>query len=686
MSLSKIQTTICYCHLARSRPSPQDLKEALACAISSSCSSHHLRRLHGRAIASGLRHNLYLATLILTKYFHFGDARTARLVFDDCRRGGPTKALLWNSLIRGYLKHGLPESALDIYREMVRRAHCEPDVLTFHLVVTACTRLSDFALGSKVREEARVRGLASDLLVGTSLIDMYCKAGEIGTARVVFDEMACRDVVTWNAMISGYARVGLFYDAVNLFKIMRLGYEILPTEATLVSLISGCGCSDSLKDGQTLHAHSIKLGFERNLFVLNVLLEMYVNCDCLGRACQLFNRMEVKDAVSWSTMIGGFVQHKLPRDALRLFELYSQNTHFFPSRSILINVILACAELGVWEEGKLIEDKYLTSDDSGIASDSSIVTVLAYMHAKCGKLDVSLNLLNRFTEVKGDVIAWNAMMKACFEIGMVNKVLHLTLEMQRRDISPDHVTIITLLSAISCILSLKKAMETHAQIVKRGFELEIQIANSLVDAYAESGSIMYSSKVFSGIVEKDVVSWSIMIKAYAWNGKVNEVLDHFELMRRTKIRPNHYTFLSVLSACSHAGLVRKGWELFRCMKEEYNLRPGIEHLTCMVDMFCRAARLPEAYTLLENVMQQTDNHPVLWGTVLSACRFHGDVVIGEAAANNLFRLEPENAANYKMLAEIYMSTGRRDDANGVLKLLHEKGLNNMPGFSWFDSG
>ncbi|XP_064998139.1 pentatricopeptide repeat-containing protein At4g13650-like [Musa acuminata AAA Group] len=678
-------TTRFYC---RAQRSPQDLKEALAHAISRCCSAHHLRGLHGRAIAFGLRHNLYVASLLIARYFHFGDPATARLVFDDGRRGGPSKTLLWNSLIRGYLNDGRPRSALHVYREMVAArplAQCEPDRVTFHLVITACTHLSEFDLGSRVGGHARAKGLDSDLMVGTALLDMHGKAGEIGSARKVFDGMASRDVVAWNAMIAGYSRIGSLYEAVSLFNVMRLGQGVLPSEATLVSLISGCGRSGSPKDGEAIHADAIKLGFEASLFVLNSLIEMYTNCDCLGVACKLFDRMVFKDGVSWSTMIGGYVQHKRPYDALKLFEWMIMNTQTPPTRSILVNVILACADLGDWEEGKLIEEKYLTSKQSESAWDPSMVTTLAYMYAKCGKLDVSLNLLDR-VEVRGDTIAWNAVMKAYAELGIVDEVLYLTLVMQRRGINPDLVTIVTLLSAISHTTFLKKVMEAHAQIIKRGFEMERQIANCLVDAYAKSGSITDSSKVFEDIAEKDVVSWSTMIKAFAWEGKVAEVLNHFELMRETDTRPNHFTFLSLLSACSHAGLAEKGWKIFNCMKEEYGLEPGVEHLTCLVDMFCRAARLSDAYSLLKNVMQRTISHAALWNTLLSACRLHGDVVIGEAAARHLFQLEPENAANHKMLADIYISAGRRDDANGVLRLLNANGLDSIPGCSWYEAG
>ncbi|KAG6525023.1 pentatricopeptide repeat-containing protein At5g39350-like [Zingiber officinale] len=666
---------------------PQAVKEALAAAVTRCASCRRLRFLHGRIIASGFRRNLYLLSLLLSKYFHFGDASTARLVFDDARRGGPTKTLLWNSLIKGYLKRGRPCSALDIYHEMVASPppHCDPDKVTFHLVLTACSHLAEFELGCRIGARARLKGLDSDLLVATALVDMYCKAGVIDAARRVFDGMLMRDVIVWNAMISGYSKAGLFQEAVSLFRAMRLTHGIFPTEATIISLMPVCCYYYSSPDNvEGLHILAIKLGLESSLVLLNALLEMYVNCNNLITASSLFSRMENKDAISLSTMIGGYVRHKKPDEALTLFNWMVMNTHICPSRSILINVILACAELGDWKEGKLIQDNYLTSHDNRIVSDSSIVTVLAYMYAKCGMLNISLSLLDPCEEVRGDVVTWNAMMKACSQIGTISKVFYLMLEMQRRGISPDHVTFVNLLSDLCCTPVLKKITETHSQIIKRGFEIHRQTSNCLINAYAKGGSIADSSKIFDGIIQKDVVSWSTMIQAYAWDGKLDQVLDHFEQMRERGVMPNHFTFLSLLSACSHVGLVQKGWEFFNSMKEDYNLEPGIEHLTCMVDMLCRAARLPDAYSLVKNAMQRGKSCAVLWGALLSACRVHGNVATGEEAARHLYQLEPQNAATYKMLADVYIAAGRRGDVNGVLSLICSNDLKKIPGFSWYE--
>lgn len=562
---------------------------------------------------------------------------------------------------------------------------CDPDKQTFHLVITACARLLEFELGYRVAGLARAKGLEDGLLVGTAEVGLYSKAGDLETARKLFDKMAVRDVVSWNAMISGYSRAGFLFEAMSLFKGMRLARGIRPTEATFVSLISCCASSGSVNNGEAVRSLVIKMGFQDNQFVLNSLIEMLIQCDSLDVAAGLFKRMVSKDSISWSTMVGGYVQHEQPNEALKLFHSMVLNTDIQPTRSILINVLHACAELGDWKQGRWIEEKYLAGGSSEFETDSLVITALIYMYAKCGKMEIALNYLDRSVQVRGDVIAWNAAIKACSELGEVDRAFELTHGMQRRSISLDMATLLMLLSVISLISSLTKGTEIHAHVIKRGFEMERSMANSLIDMYGRCGSIGDSREVFNGIIGKDVVSWSSIIKAYALNGNVGEALNLYEKMREDKIKPNHFTFLAMLSACGHAGLVEKGWEIFRCMKE-YCLEPDVEHLTCMVDMFCRAAHLHEAYHLLQDWMPKICKSAVIWSTLLSSCRLYGDVAIGEAAAWHLFYLEPKNAANYLMLADIYISAGRREDANGVLRLLRAKGLECRPGCSWFEGG
>ncbi|NP_001167971.2 Pentatricopeptide repeat-containing protein At5g27110 [Zea mays] len=590
-------------------------------------------------------------------------------------------------MLRGYLSLGLPREAVALLRAMLASGSCAPDRHTYHLAATACARAPDLGLGRRFEAAAAACGLAaSDLLVATALIGMHAEAGDMGAARRVFDGMPCRDAVAWNAVIGGYARAGHLSEAVELFGMMRSAVGACPTEATLVSLVSGYAVFGSWKGHGMMHAAVIKSGFQRSLFVSNALLEMYTELGCLSEALLVFRQMEVKDSVTWSSMIGGLVRSNKPGYAVRLFHWMLSKSEVLVTRSILLNVILACSELGDWREGKWIEENFVMCNGSEFKRDPSVVTRLIYMYAKCGQLGSSETLLHESTEVRCDVVAWNALIKACGELGLVEKAIGFAIQMHRTGIYPDNVTFLEILHMISLIPSLKKGMEVHAHIVKRGFQNERAIANSLIYMYGRCGSLSLSVNAFTGIMDKDAISWASMMQVYAWSGLAPEVVKLFEMMKKTKVQPNHYTLIAVLTAYKNTGLVEEGMGLLKCMKEQYGLEPFIEHVSCVVDMLCRTGRLSDAYHLIQSSHSEHARNPKLWGTLLSGSRYWGDLVIGEAAARHLSSLDPGSNANYKMLADIYVSTGRRDRAEDVLRMSMSKELDLRPGCSWTEGG
>ncbi|KAF0896874.1 hypothetical protein E2562_029564 [Oryza meyeriana var. granulata] len=283
----------------------QALKEALAAAISGrdllprhAASAPDLRCPHALAVVSGLASNGYVASLLVSRYFRLGDAGAARKVFDAATSRPPSaaavsppqKTLLYNAMLRGYLSRGLPWMAVGVFWEM---GACPPDRHTYHLAVMACARASEFEVGRRVGAEAAAKGFQSDLLVATALIGMYAEAGDMSAARMVFDEMPRRDAVAWNAIISGYACGGHLNEAAELFMRMRSVDCVLPTEATLVSLISGYASFGSWEGRGMMHGIVIKSGFQLNLFVSNALLDLYVEFGCLGEAVTLFRQMAV---------------------------------------------------------------------------------------------------------------------------------------------------------------------------------------------------------------------------------------------------------------------------------------------------------------------------------------------------------------------------------------------------------
>ncbi|KAL6841638.1 hypothetical protein ACP4OV_028577 [Aristida adscensionis] len=661
----------------------QALKEALAAAIDHSAAGDP-RRPHALAVISGLAANGYLASLLVARYSRLGDPDAARGVFNAAAAAPSPKPLLYNAMLRGYLALGLPREAAELFRGMPPR--CAPDRHTYHLAATACARARDAELGRRIARGAAEAGLAaSDLLVATALIGMHAEDGDMATARAVFDEMPRRDAVAWNALIGGYVRDGRLGEAVEMFGMMRSADGMMLTEATLVSLVSGYAGCGSWRGRGMMHGIVIKFGFHHSLFISNALLELYSEFGCLSEAVMLFRDMAVKDSITWSSIIGGFARNGKPEYSIKIFNWMVLNSAAVVTRSVMLNVITACAELGDWREGKRIEEDHVLFNGSELKRDPSVVTALIYMYAKCGKLDLSVSLLNGVAEARGDVVSWNAMIKGCGEIGEVEMAIGFAVEMQRLGIDLDAVTFLEILPMISLIPSLKMGMEAHSQIVKRGFQNNRTIANSLICMYGRCGSLKLSVEAFNETVDKDAISWTSMMQVYAWNGLAAEVVRLFELMKKTTVQPNYYTFIAVLSAYKNTGLVEEGMGLLKCMEEQYGLAPDVEHISCAVDMLCRTGRLADAYHMILASHSKHGQNPVLWGTLLSGSRSWGDLVIGKAAARHLLSLDPENRAHYKMLADIYVSHGKREDVDD-LRMLLSGGLDFRPGCSWTEGG
>ncbi|XP_035820994.1 putative pentatricopeptide repeat-containing protein At1g03510 [Zea mays] len=187
--------------------------------------------------------------------------------------------------------------------------------------------------------------------------------------------------------------------------------------------------------------------------------------------------------------------------------------------------------------------------------------------------------------------------------------------------------------------------------------------------YGRCGSLSISVGAFIiGIMDKDAISWASMMQVYAWSGLATEVVKLFEMMKKTKVQPNHYTLIAVLTTYKNICLVEEGTGLLKCIKEQYGLEPVIEHVSCAVDMLCRTGRLSDAYHLIQSSHSKHARNPILWGTLLSGSRYWGNLVIGEAAARHILSLDPGSNANYKMLADVYVSIGRRDKADNVLRM------------------
>eukprot|EP01018_Ginkgo_biloba_P030770 Gb_22711 [translate_table: standard] len=630
-----------------------------------------LKQVHAQMLVLGFEQNVFLGTRLVSMYAMYGSLENARLVFDKINE---RNGFLWNAMIRGYAWTGFSEDALALYKQM-QHSGIQPDNFTYSFVLKACAGLSALQEGKEIHYHIIKSGQKSNVFVSTALIDMYAKCGSIELARQLFDKMSFKNVVSWSAMITGYAQNGHVNEALTLYRQMQLA-DLTPNSVTVVSFLSACAHSTALKQGKWIHGYIIKSGLESEVSVGNALLDMYAMCGCLENARQVFHKMSDRDVVSWSAMIARCAQNGRSNEALILFH-QMHVVDVKPDSITMASVIPAFAHLAALQQGKGIHAYIIRS---GFESAVSVHNALIDMYAKCGSIEVARCCFDKM--FRKDVVSWTAMIAGYAQNGHAIEAIELLYQMQLTGVTPNSVTVVSVLPACAHLAALQQGKWIHAYTIRNGYESDISIGNALIDMYGKCGSIKIARILFDKMYERDVVSWNAMIAAYGMHGHGEDALALFTQMQITGMKPDHVTFIGVLTACRHAGLVDEGWQYFNCISRDYGITPMVEHYACMVDLLGRAGQLDEAHDFIKKM--PIDPGASVWGALLFACRIHCNIELGECASERLLELEPSNAGNYVLLSNIYAAAGRWDDVAKVRTMLKDTGVEKGPGYSWIE--
>eukprot|EP01018_Ginkgo_biloba_P020274 Gb_31034 [translate_table: standard] len=624
--------------------------------------------LHGYIIRSGFESDVFVGNSLVAMYARCGKLLTARQVFDKMSE---RNVVSWNSMLTGYTQNGYVSEALALFRQM-QLAGIEPDSATMVIMLPVCVELTALREGKCIHSHIIRNGFDADVLMESALIYMYAKCESLEIARQLFDKISNSNVQSWGVMIAGYAQGGHANEALKLFNQM-LQADMRPDLATVVSVLPACAHLTALQQGKWIHSYSIRSGLEADDVVKSALTDMYVKCNRIECARQLFKKMSKRNVVTWNIMIAGYVHNGDANEALTLFN-QMQLTGIQPDTTTMVSVLPACAHLAALHQGKSIHGYTIRS---GFESNVLAGTALIDMYAKCGSIELARQVFEKIS--KKDVVLWSAMIARYAQSGHANEALALFAQMQVADIKPDAVTMVSVLQACAHLAALQQGKLIHGYIVRRGVESHPFMGTALIDMYAKCGSIETACKLFDAISERDEALWNAMIAGYGMHGDGRNALALFSQMQQTHVKPNHITFISVLSACSHAGLVDEGWEFFECMSRDYHIMPMLEHYACMIDLLGRAGHLDEAENFVQKMPFEPDSR--VWGALLGACRIYGNIEIGERVGERLFDLEPENAGWYVLLSNIYSAAGRWDEAAKVRRMMKYRGLKKTPGCS-----
>ncbi|BAT74041.1 hypothetical protein VIGAN_01162700 [Vigna angularis var. angularis] len=610
------------------------------------------------------QYNKYISNLIRSCRL-----REARALFDTMKH---RNAVTWNSMISGYVHRREIVKARQLFDEMPQR-----DIVSWNLIVSgyfSCRGSRFIEEGRKLFELMPER----DCVSWNTVISGYAKNGRMDQALKLFNAMPERNVVSFNAVITGFLLNGDVDLAVGFFKTMPEH-----DSASLSALISGLvrngeldmaagilhefGSDDDSKDN-LVHAYNTLIAgygqrgrveearrlfdeipddrgggekdqrrFRRNVVSWNSMMMSYVKAGDIVSARELFDRMVERDTCSWNTLISGYVQISNMDEASKLFRE------------------MPCPDVLSWN-----------SIVSGFAQNGN------------------LNLAKYFFEKMPhkNLISWNTMIAGYEKNEDYKGAARLFSQMQLEGEKPDKHTLSSVISVCTGLVDLYLGKQIH-QLVTKIVLPDSPINNSLITMYSRCGAIVDACTVFNERkLYKDVITWNAMIGGYASHGLAAEALQLFKLMKKLKIHPTYITFISVLNACAHAGLVEEGRIQFKSMVTDYGIEPRIEHFASLVDILGRQGQLKEAMDLINTMPFKPDK--AVWGALLSACRVHNNVELAIVAADALIKLEPESSAPYVLLYNMYANLRQWEDAEHVRVLMEEKNVKKQAGYSWVD--
>lgn len=283
-----------------------------------------------------------------------------------------------------------------------------------------------------------------------------------------------------------------------------------------------------------------------------------------------------------------------------------------------------------------------------------------------------------------DLVSWNSMISCYSQAGFHHEALKIYNMMKNENVGLDGFTLVSLLSSCAHLGALNIGVQMHKIAREKGFVESVFVGNALIDMYAKCGNLDAALIVFDRMQKRDVLTWNSMIVGYGVHGRGDEAIYFFRQMINAGVQPNSITFIGLLCGCSHQGLVEEGVKYFYNMSSKFNIKPGIKHYGCLVDLFGRAGKLENALEVIRT--SPTHEDPVLWRTLLGSCKIHKNVHIGEIAMRNLVQLGASNAGDCILLATIYIGVNNADGVARMRKMIKSRGIKTTPGWSWIEVG
>ncbi|KAL6609888.1 hypothetical protein ACP70R_039857 [Stipagrostis hirtigluma subsp. patula] len=625
-------------------------------------------QLHGLCLRLGHdRGDVSVGTSLVDMYMKCCSVEEGRKVFD----GMPERNVVtWTSLITGYFQTGAHSHVMELFFRM-RAEGILPNPFTFASVLSAVASQGAHDLGRRVHAQSVKFGCRSTVFVCNSLMNMYAKCGLVEEAKAVFCGMENRDMVSWNTLMAGLLLNGCELEALQLFHESRAVMAKL-TQSTYSTVIKLCANLKQLGLVRQLHSCILKQGFYSDGNAMTALMDAYCKCGELDDALNIFLLMPgSQNVVSWTAMISGCIQNGDMPLAVVLFNRMREGGVLPNEFTYSTMLTVSLANLPPQIHAQVIKTNYQRSPPVGTA-------LLAYYSKLCST-EEALYLFKMIDQK--DIVAWSALLTCYAQAGDCDGATNVFIKMTMQGLKPNEFTISSVIDACaSPTAGIDLGKQFHAISIKYSCHDGICVSSALVSMYARKGSIESAQSVFERQTDRDLVSWNSMISGYAQHGYSQKALDIFRQMEAEGVEMDGITFLAVIMGCTHAGLVEEGQRYFDSMVRDHKISPTMEHYACMVDLYSRAGRLDETMTLIGRMPFPAG--PIVWRTLLGACRVHQNVELGKLAAEKLLSLEPLDSATYVLLSNIYSAAGKWKERDEVRKLMDTREVKKEAGCSW----
>ena len=601
---------------------------------------------------------VFLLNRAIEAYGKCGCLVDARELFEEMpqRDGGS-----WNAMITAYAQGGFPEKALLMFSDMNRSGVYASEV-TFASVLGSCGAVLALCLSRQVHGLIVKYGFCGNVILESSLVDVYGKCQVINDAQRMFNEIKNPTAVSWNVIVRRYLEMGDGKQAVFMF-FQMFPAAVRPFNFTFSNALIACSSICALKEGMQIHGVAIKMGLEDDEVVSSPLIDMYIKCGKLENARGVFEQLGSKDLVSWTSIVSGYATSGKTREARELFDQmpernviswnamlagYTRSLQLeealdfvFLMRNttkdidhVTLGLILnVCAGLSDVELGKRVHGFIYRN---GFFSNLVVGNALLDMYGKCGNLRSARVWFYEISQWR-DIVSWNALLTSYARHGMSEQAMTIFSEMPW-ETRPSKFTFGTLLAACANTFSLEHGKQIHGFMIRNGYEMDIVIRGALVDMYSKCRCLEYALTVFKEAASRDVILWNSIIFACCHNQRGGVILELFGLMEEEGIKADHVTFQGILHACIYEGLVELGTWYFNSMSNEYCVMPRLEHYECMIELYNRYGHIDE----LEKFVKRMPFEPTvpMLTKVFDACRIHGHLRLGEWAAERLNKLNP----------------------------------------------